>query len=121
MRSICWQILSDEQKRATYNQFGHAGFEGQPPPGAGGFEGFGGFGARGGGGFSAEDIFETIYPAWLASVKAGPRVLVLDDLQWADSASIDLIAHLFKLVEEVPMLFICAFRPERQSPAWRFP
>ena len=66
-----------------------------------------------------KDIFDTIYPAWLASMKTGPRVLVLDDLHWADQASIDLIIHLFKLVEESPLLFICAFRPERQSPAWQ--
>jgi class 3 adenylate cyclase len=73
--------------------------------------------------FSAEvvrkDIFDTVYPAWLASTRAGPRVLVIDDLQWADQASIDLLIHLFKLVEEAPVLFICAFRPERQSPAWQ--
>jgi predicted ATPase len=44
---------------------------------------------------------------------------VLDDLQWADPASIDLLIHLFKMVEEVPILFLCAFRPERQAPSWR--
>jgi predicted ATPase len=66
-----------------------------------------------------KDIFDTVYPAWLASVRSGPRVLVIDDLQWADQASIDLLIHLFKLVEEAPVLFICAFRPERQSPAWQ--
>ncbi len=73
--------------------------------------------------YSAEtirkDIFDVIYPAWLASTAMGPRVLVLDDLQWADQASIDLIIHLFKMVEERPILFVCAFRPERQSPAWQ--
>ena len=73
--------------------------------------------------YSAEvvrkDIFDTVYPAWMASARAGPRVLVLDDLQWADPGSIDLVIHLFKLVEEAPILFICAFRPERQSSAWR--
>jgi class 3 adenylate cyclase len=73
--------------------------------------------------YSAEvvrkDIFDTVYPAWLASTRAGPRVLVMDDLQWADPASVDLLIHLFRLVEEAPILFICAFRPERQAPAWR--
>ncbi len=43
-----YDVLSDEQKRARYDQFGHAGMEG----GAGGFGG-GGFS----GGFSMEDIF----------------------------------------------------------------
>ncbi len=66
-----------------------------------------------------EDLFNNVYPAWLATAAAGPRVLVLDDLQWADPASIDLVIHLFKMVEEVPILFLCAFRPERQAPSWR--
>ena len=43
-----YDVLSDPQKRARYDQFGHAGMEG----GAGGFGGGGGFG-----GFSMEDIF----------------------------------------------------------------
>ena len=66
-----------------------------------------------------QDLFDNVYPAWLASAREGPRVLVLDDLQWADPASIDLVIHLFKMVEEVPILFLCAFRPERQAPSWR--
>jgi class 3 adenylate cyclase len=66
-----------------------------------------------------QDIFDTVYPAWLAASKNGPRVLVLDDLQWADAASVDLIMHLMKLVEQAPVLFICAFRPERQAPSWK--
>ena len=43
-----YDVLSDDQKRARYDQFGHAGMEG----GAGGFGG--GFS---GGGFTMEDIF----------------------------------------------------------------
>jgi class 3 adenylate cyclase len=66
-----------------------------------------------------KDIFETVYPAWLANARVSSRVLVMDDLQWADSASVDLLIHLMKIVEEAPVLFICAFRPERQSPCWR--
>ena len=39
-----YQVLSDPQKRAAYNQFGHAGADGSFAGGAGGFGGFGGFG-----------------------------------------------------------------------------
>ena len=46
-----YAILSDPQKRSTYDQFGHAGFAGGAGGGGGGFGGFGGF----------EDIFETIF------------------------------------------------------------
>ena len=45
-----YDVLSNPDKRARYDQFGHAGMSGA----AGGAGGFGGFG---GGGFSMEDIF----------------------------------------------------------------
>ncbi len=45
-----YDVLSDDQKRARYDQFGHAGMGG----GAGGGGGYGGFS---GGGFSMDDIF----------------------------------------------------------------
>lgn len=51
--SEAYEVLTDEQKRAAYDQFGHAGVEGQGAGGAG-FGGFGGFGAF-------EDIFGDIF------------------------------------------------------------
>ncbi|MFI3319489.1 MAG: molecular chaperone DnaJ [Rikenellaceae bacterium] len=45
-----YDVLSNDQKRARYDQFGHAGMSGA----AGGGGGYGGFG---GGGFSMDDIF----------------------------------------------------------------
>lgn len=62
-----YEVLSDEDKRAAYDRYGHAAFENGGAGGGGGFGGFGGFhdasdifsqvfgGAFGGGGF--EDIF----------------------------------------------------------------
>lgn len=65
------QILSDESKRANYDQFGHSAFTGEGPTGAGGFgaggfggfNGFGGGNPFGGGGFgsSPQDIFEQLF------------------------------------------------------------
>lgn len=52
--SEAYEILSDDEKRAAYDQFGHAGVDGQ----AGGFGG-GGFGGGGQGGFS--DIFGDMF------------------------------------------------------------
>ena len=55
-----YDVLSDEQKRAQYDQFGHAAFEnGGMGGGPGGFGGFGGAGGFGGGGM--EDIFDMFF------------------------------------------------------------
>lgn len=50
-----YAILSDKEKRASYDQFGHAGVDGGFGGGQGGFGGFGGFGDVFG------DIFENIF------------------------------------------------------------
>ncbi|WP_321393450.1 molecular chaperone DnaJ [Emcibacter sp.] len=52
--SEAYDILKDDQKRAAYDQFGHAAFENGGGPGAGG-QGFGGFDSA----FS--DIFEDLF------------------------------------------------------------
>ncbi|QEA38548.1 molecular chaperone DnaJ [Pistricoccus aurantiacus] len=52
--SEAYEVLADNEKRAAYDQFGHAGVDGQ----AGGF-GAGGFGGAGAGGFS--DIFGDVF------------------------------------------------------------
>ena len=55
-----YEVLSDADKRRTYDQFGHDGLNGQGGfGGQGGFDG--GFGGFGGGGFGFEDIFGDIF------------------------------------------------------------
>ncbi|OCG45332.1 molecular chaperone DnaJ [Gilliamella sp. Choc5-1] len=51
-----YEILTDPQKKAAYDQYGHAAFEQGQGGGAGGFGGFGGFG---GGAF--DDIFSDFF------------------------------------------------------------
>ena len=53
--SEAYEVLSDADKRAAYDQFGHAGVDGQ---GGGGFGG-GGFGGGGAGGFG--DVFGDVF------------------------------------------------------------
>ena len=49
-----YEILSDDDKRAKYDQYGHAAFDPSQGFGAGGFGGFGGFGDLG-------DIFGDLF------------------------------------------------------------
>jgi predicted ATPase/class 3 adenylate cyclase len=47
-----------------------------------------------------------------AIAKQEPLILVIDDLQWADEALLDLIEYLTDRINDVPILFLCPARPE---------
>ncbi|KAI8820588.1 uncharacterized protein EV422DRAFT_77333 [Fimicolochytrium jonesii] len=77
-----YDILSDDSKRANYDNFGHAAFTGeQGPTGAGGFgggfgggfNGFAGFGAGGGNPFGAGGIGPEIFEQLFGAGFGGPR------------------------------------------------
>ena len=64
-----YEILSDEEKRKKYDQFGHAAFDpnaGYGAGGAGGFDGFGGFGGFG-------DIFSDIFGGCGGATRSNPN------------------------------------------------
>ena len=66
-----------------------------------------------------KDLYEVAYPGLLATARTIPTAIVFDDLQWSDEASAELTMHLLHTVEESSLLVVFAFRPERQSPAWK--
>jgi predicted ATPase/class 3 adenylate cyclase len=49
-----------------------------------------------------------------------PLVLVLEDLHWADEALLEFVEHLVDLSTGVPLLLVCAARPElyERHPGW---
>ena len=53
-----YDVLSDDDKRSKYDQYGHAAFD---PSMGGGGSGFGGFGGFGGGDFDFGDIFSSFF------------------------------------------------------------
>ena len=69
--SEAYEILSDDDKRARYDQFGHAGVDPNFGAGQGGYGGFGGFGDFG----DLGDIFGSFFGggASRAARQNGPR------------------------------------------------
>jgi ABC-type oligopeptide transport system substrate-binding subunit len=64
------------------------------------------------GDLAQSQLFEQVLQV-LRSLAAGrPLLLTLDDLQWADSASIGLLFHLGRELEGAPILILGAYRPE---------
>jgi class 3 adenylate cyclase/tetratricopeptide (TPR) repeat protein len=65
------------------------------------------------------ELYTVMSEIWRARFADRPSVLVLDDLHWADPASVELLLHLLPVVEACPLLLICAFRPDRSAPSYR--
>src|SRR5215218_6658704 len=47
-----------------------------------------------------------------------PTMIVLDDLHWADTASLDLLLSVATLVEDLPLLITCLLRLDKDAPSW---
>jgi class 3 adenylate cyclase/tetratricopeptide (TPR) repeat protein len=52
--------------------------------------------------------------------REGPQIVVIDDLQWAEPALLDLIEYVADWTQNVPLLLLCMSRPELldQRPGW---
>ncbi|HEY4668118.1 MAG TPA: adenylate/guanylate cyclase domain-containing protein, partial [Anaerolineales bacterium] len=78
---------------------------------------------EGGGALEGEalrrELYRTCAAVWRRQAALQPTVLVFDDLHWSDPASTELLIHLFRLTDAGPILFLCAFRPDRLAPAWQ--
>jgi class 3 adenylate cyclase len=67
---------------------------------------------------------EESFTAWRRFLEglaaAGPAVVVVEDLHWADPALLAFLEHLADWAEGVPLLVLCTARPElhEQHPTW---
>jgi class 3 adenylate cyclase/tetratricopeptide (TPR) repeat protein len=66
-----------------------------------------------------DDVLDAMRVWWRHRFARRPAVLVFDDLHWCDAASTELLHGLMPLVDETPILFLCAMRGERTAPAWQ--
>ena len=69
-----------------------------------------------------ENLFEQYSRFLIELASAQPLVLVLDDLQWIDASSVDLLFHLTRRIAASRILIVGAYRPAdvaagRSSPA----
>ena len=60
-----------------------------------------------------------LVPGSTRHFSSDPRLMVFEDLHWCDEASMDLLIETAKLVDDLPCLFLFAFRPDRQASSWR--
>ena len=80
-----YEMLSDAQKRAAYDQYGHAGVDPnmRGGPGGGGAEGFGGFAEAFG------DIFGDVFNGGRGGARGGRQVYRGSDLSYAMEVSLE--------------------------------
>lgn len=50
--------------------------------------------------------------------KRSPVLLMIEDLHWIDNGSQQIIQRISNLDEEIPLMLVCAFRPEYEAP-WK--
>jgi class 3 adenylate cyclase/predicted ATPase len=58
----------------------------------------------------------TLIACLLATTRTAPAVLVIEDLQWADPSTLELLGVLIDQLPTVPMLAVLTFRPEFNPP-----
>ncbi|MHC4093495.1 MAG: ATP-binding protein, partial [Planctomycetota bacterium] len=59
-----------------------------------------------------ETLFEAIRCALVTISREKPAVIFLDNLQWADSATLELLALMAAVAEQEALLLLCAFRSD---------
>jgi class 3 adenylate cyclase len=62
--------------------------------------------------------FLAIRDFFVALGRSSPVILVLEDLHWADSLSLDILPLLMESLGQAPLVLLCVYRPERDHRCW---
>jgi class 3 adenylate cyclase/tetratricopeptide (TPR) repeat protein len=74
--------------------------------------------ARANGEFVSERLSATVLRLLKGVAAQGPLVVVIEDLHWADAASVELLKAVITAPDEASVLVICATRDEPSAPGW---
>ncbi len=58
---------------------------------------------------------EQLFALLLEELRTRPTILVLEDLHWADEATLDLLRYLGRRLKELPVLFVATYRDDGLS------
>jgi predicted ATPase/class 3 adenylate cyclase len=80
----------------------------------------GALGLGGAGQGTTEETAWAVRMLFEALARAGPLVVVVDDVHWAESTFLDLVEHVADFSRDFPILLICIARPELfdTRPGW---
>jgi class 3 adenylate cyclase/tetratricopeptide (TPR) repeat protein len=72
------------------------------------------------GGAAAEEIAWAIRRLFETLARRRPLTLLIDDIQWAETTLLDLLAGMPRLMQGAPILLLCLARPEllEERPEW---
>jgi len=62
-----------------------------------------------------QGLFRIVLGLIRAEAEIAPLLIVIDDLQWADEASTQLLDHISQRLLQVPLLVCSAYRPEAEN------
>jgi class 3 adenylate cyclase/tetratricopeptide (TPR) repeat protein len=70
-------------------------------------------------GEALRDAILGMVPSLMRVFGPRPRLVAYEDLHWCDEASVDMVIEMARLIDELPLLIVFTFRPDRRASSWR--